>query len=163
MMITSLLPLLTRYSLGLDLTAGPDDTVTLTVIPRKAPGATQNLEAGEVRPISITATAAEIDAELAKGAEGALGQLIAARKGLGDQIAEQREAAEAAKTAAAEAAKAKPKPAVKVQTPAKPPAKGGKSDKAPEPAAPSAPEEAAAAPAQTPADPKPGEPASLWD
>lgn len=115
MLITSLVPLLTHYSLGCDLVAGADGTVTLTIIPRKAEGSTQKPEAGEVRPISITAPAGEIDAELAKGAEGALGQLIAARKELGDQLAEQRQAAEAAKTAAA--SKAKPAPA-KAATPA---------------------------------------------
>jgi PRTRC genetic system protein E len=117
MLITNLLPLLARYSLGFDLVAAREDTVTLTVMPRKAPGATVALEAGEVRPISITATAAEIDAELARGTEGALGQLFVARKELGDQLAEQRDAAEAAKTAAA--AKAKPAPA---KAPAKAPA-----------------------------------------
>jgi len=137
MLITSLLPLLSRYSLGFDLAAGPDDTVTLTVIPRKAEGAARNLEGGEVRPISITASAAEIDGELAKGAFGALGQLIAARKGLGDQLAEQQQAAEAAKTAAA----AKSKPAKPAPTPA--------------PAA-------AQPPAAPPTEPAPGEPASLW-
>ena len=134
MLITSLLPLLSRYSLGFDLVAGPDGTVTLTVIPRKAEGAKSNPEAGEVRPISITAMAAEIDEELAKGEGGALGQLIAVRKGLGDQIAEQRAAAEATKAPAkskkAEPAKAEPAPAA-----------------SPEPSA----------------APKPGEPTSLWD
>lgn len=134
MLITSLLPLLSRYSLGFDLIAGPDGTVTLTVIPRKAEGAKSNPEAGEVRPISITAMAAEIDEELAKGEGGALGQLIAVRKGLGDQIAEQRAAAEATKAPAkskkAEPAKAEPAPAA-----------------SPEPSA----------------APKPGEPTSLWD
>lgn len=132
MLIENLLPLLTRYSLGFDLVAGPDETVTLTVIPRKAEGATHNLESGETRPISITAPAAEIDAELAKGPAGALGELIATRKTLADQIAEQRQVAEAAKAAAAEAAKAKaaaatPKAAApvnlaKVPTPTSPPA-----------------------------------------
>lgn len=136
MLITSLLPMLSRYSLGFDLVAGADDMVTLTIIPRKASGSGRNPEAGEIRPISITATAAEIDAELAKGADGALGQLIAARKDLGDQLAEQHQAAEAAKAAA----KAKPAPAApKTPTPAK-----------------------AAAPATTPVEAKPGEPASLW-
>ena len=134
MLITSLLPLLSRYSLGFYLIAGPDGTVTLTVIPRKAEGAKSNPEAGEVRPISITAMAAEIDEELAKGEGGALGQLIAVRKGLGDQIAEQRAAAEATKAPAkskkAEPAKAEPAPAA-----------------SPEPSA----------------APKPGEPTSLWD
>jgi len=140
MLITSLLPLLSRYSLGLDLVAGPDGTVTLTVIPRKAEGATRNLDGGEVRPISITAAAEEIDEELAKGADGALGQLVAARKGLGDQLAEQQAAAEAAKATAA----SKAKPAAKAPSPA--------------PATTAAP-----APAAAPAgDPKPGEPASLW-
>ncbi|WP_404711510.1 PRTRC system protein E [Sphingomonas sp. MMS24-J13] len=142
MLITSLLPLLSRYSLGFDLVAGPDDTVTLTVIPRKAAGAKQAPEASEVRPISITAAAGEIDAELAKGEEGALGQLIVARKSLSDQLAEQRAAAEAAKTAAASKAKPAAAPA-KAATPA--------------PAAQPAP---AAAPTPVPA--KPGEPASLW-
>lgn len=117
MLITSLLPLLARYSLGFDLVSGSGDAVTLTIIPRKAEGAKVAPEGGEIRPISITATAAEIDAELARGEQGALGQLIAARKSLGDQIAEQRLAAEAAKSAAS--AKAKPAPAKKSE-PAKP-------------------------------------------
>ena len=134
MLMTSLLPLLSRYSLGLDLIAGPDGMVTLTVIPRKAEGSRHNPEGGEVRPISITATAAEIDDELAKGADGALGQLIAARKELGDQIAEQRAAAEAAK--AASKPKQKAEPAVKAPPPA---------DPSPNTAL------------------QPGEPASLWD
>lgn len=134
MLITSLLPLLSRYSLGFDLVAGPDGTVTLTVIPRKAEGAKSNAEAGEVRPISITATAAEIDEELAKGEGGALGQLIAVRKGLGDQIAEQRAAAEATKA----------------------PAKSKKAEPAKASSAPAASPEPSAAPA-------PGEPTSLWD
>lgn len=141
MLIASLLPLLSRYSLGFDLVAGPDDTVTLTIIPRKAEGADSKLDPGETRPISITASAAEIDAELARGADGALGQLIASRKTLADQLAEQRQAAEAARTAAAEAAKAK---AAAPKTPA--PA-----------SAPKAP-----APTSPPADAKAEEPASLW-
>jgi PRTRC genetic system protein E len=142
MLIASLLPLLTRYSLGLDLVAGPDDTVTLTVIPRKAEGAGAKLEAGETRPISITASAAEIDAELAKGPHGALGELIATRKTLADQLAEQRQAAEAARTAAAEVAKAKAAAASKT----------------------TAPTGAAKVPVRTspPADAKPDEPATLF-
>jgi PRTRC genetic system protein E len=139
MLITSLLPLLSRYSLGFDLVAGPDETVTLTILPRKAESGKQAPEVGEVRPISITATATEIDAELAKGAEGALGQLITARKALADQIAEQRDAAEAAKP------KPSGKPAVKTV--------------AAEPAPAAAPAALASAP---PAESKPGEPASLW-
>ena len=107
MLIANLLPLLANYSLGFDLVAGPDDTVTLTVIPRKAEGAKHGLESGETRPISITATAVEIDAELGRGSDGAHGQLIATRKTLADQIADQRQAAEDARIAAAEAAKAK--------------------------------------------------------
>lgn len=143
MLIASFLPLLSRYSLSLDLVAGPDETVTLTVVPRRPEGATHKAEAGEIRPISITARAPEIDAELARGADGALGQLIASRKTLADQLAEQRQAAEDAKTAAAEAAKAKA-----AATPAKPSAATG----AVMPAAHAAP----------PADAKAGEPASLW-
>lgn len=133
MLITSLLPLLARYSLGFDLVAGPDETVTLTIIPRKADPKSPSLDASETRPISITASAAEIDAELGRGVEGALGQLIATRKTLADQIAEQQQADEDAKAAAAEAAKAKAakttaaKPPVptsppKIQTPTSPPA-----------------------------------------
>lgn len=141
MLIASLLPLLTRYSLGFDLVCGPDETVTLTIIPRKAKGADQNLAPGESRPISITASAAEIDAELARGADGALGQLIASRKTLADQIAEQREAAEAARASAAEAAK--PKAATPRPTPT--------TAVAPAPA-----------PTSPPASAKPDEPASLW-
>lgn len=143
MLISSLLPLLTRYSLGLDLVAGPDDTVTLTVLPRKAEGSAPNLETGEARPISITANAAEIDAELAKGSDGALGQLIASRKTLADQIADQRQAAEAARAAAADAAKAK--------AAAAPPKTSATASAATAPA-----------PSSPPADAKPDEPASLW-
>ncbi|WP_010545923.1 PRTRC system protein E [Sphingomonas elodea] len=122
MLITSLLPMLARYSLGLDLAAGPDGTVTLTILPRKAEGAKAALDAGEARPISITATAAEIDAELARGEEGALGQIFAARKTLADQLAEHRAATEAAKSATAKAkpaakpAEAKPEPTVAAAT-----------------------------------------------
>ena len=133
MLITSLLPLLARYSLGFDLVAGPDDTVTLTVIPRKADPKSASLDSSETRPISITASAAEIDAELARGADGALGQLIATRKTLADQLADQRQADEDANAAAAEAAKAKaaktatakppaPTSPPKIQTPTSPPA-----------------------------------------
>lgn len=143
MLIASLLPLLTRYSLGLDLVAGPDETVTLTVIPRRPEGATHKTEAGEIRPISITARAHEIDAELARGADGALGQLIASRKTLADQLAEQRQAAEDARTAAAEAAKAKT-----AATPARP-STSSTAVTVPVPTSP-------------PADAKAGEPASLW-
>ncbi len=141
MLIASLLPLLTRYSLGFDLVSGPDETVTLTIIPRKAEGADHNLASGERRPISITASAAEIDAELARGADGALGQLIASRKTLADQLTEQREAAEAARASAAEAAKAKAATA-----------------------RPTPPSAVAPPPAQNspPASAKPDEPASLW-
>lgn len=138
MLITSLLPLLSRYSLGCDLVAGPDGAVTLTIIPRKAEATNGSLEGGEVRPISITASAAEIDAELERGAEGALGQLIASRKALGEQLAEQQQAADAAKSAAKKKA-----PAAKTPSPAEPPK--------------------AADPAPAPAgEPKPGEPVSLW-
>lgn len=143
MLISSLLPLLERYSLGFDLVAGPDGTVTLTVIPRNAEGKTQSLESGETRPISLTATAAEIDAELAKGADGALGQLITTRRTLADQIAEQREATEAARAASAEAAKAKAASA---------PPRSSTSASAP----------TAPAPSALPAEAKSDEPASLW-
>ena len=144
MLITSLLPLLSRYSLGFDLVAGPDETVTLTILPRKAEASKGATESDEVRPISITGSAAEIDAELARGGEGALGQLISARKALADQIAEQREAAEQAKNAAAKANPA-----------AKPVAKAATVEKAVAPAAPATPPPPAA-------ESKPGEPASLW-
>lgn len=143
MLIATLLPLLTRYSLGCDLVAGPDETITLTIIPRTPGGSTHKLESGETRPISITASAQEIDAELARGSDGALGQLIASRSTLAEQIAEQRQAAEDARKAAAEAAKAKPAPATSRTAPI-----------------------SNAAKAQTlispPADAKSEEPASLW-
>ncbi|HEX7854990.1 MAG TPA: PRTRC system protein E [Sphingobium sp.] len=139
MLIASLLPLLERYSLGFDLVAGPDETVTLTVIPRNAEGKTHSLETGETRPISLTATASEIDDELARGAGGALGQLITTRKTLADQIAQQREATEAARAASAEAAKAKSAAAPSKQ---------------PSPATP--------APNALPAEATSDEPASLW-
>lgn len=140
MLITSLLPLLNRYSLGFDLVAGPDETVTLTIIPRKAEGSTAALNANEARPISITARADEIDAELGRGTDGALGQLIASRRTLADQLAEQRQAAEDAKTAAA-----KTRATV---TPSRP--------------ATSASPTRAPAPASPPADASAGEPATLW-
>jgi PRTRC genetic system protein E len=139
MLITSLLPLLARYSLGCDLVAGPEGIVTLTIIPRMIAGGGDKPDAGELRPISLTASATEIDAELAKGEEGALGQLIAGRKGLADQIAEQRQATEAARAAAAAKAKA--------STPTPKPAAVGAN---------------AQAPGSPPADAKPEEPASLW-
>jgi PRTRC genetic system protein E len=143
MLITTLLPLLSRYSLGLDLVAGPDETVTLTIIPRKPEGATHTAQVGEIRPIAITARAQEIDAELARGADGALGQLIASRKDLADQLAEQRQAAEDAKAAAAEAAKAK------TATTSPRPSASGVAPKVTTPTSP-------------PADAKPSEPATLW-
>ena len=143
MLITSLLPLLSRYSLGFDLVAGPDETVTLTILPRKADASKRTLEAGEVRPISITATAAEIDAELSKGNDGALGQLIASRKALADQLAEQQVAADVAKMDATVKAKPATKPAAKTPTIEKPPT----------PAEPASP---------PPVEAKPGEPVSLW-
>jgi PRTRC genetic system protein E len=143
MLIASLLPLLSRYSLGFDLVAGPDETVTLTVLPRKAEGTVRSLEPGEIRPISITARAADIDAELARGADGALGRLIAARRTLADQIADQFAAAEEAKAASAQAAK------TKAATPTAKPGSGTAS--APKPAT-----------GSPPADAKASEPASLW-
>ncbi len=118
MLITALLPLLTRYSLGFDLVAGKDDLVTLTIIPRKSEAAKGNPDPAELRPIAITATAAEIDAELALGEAGALGQMFAARKSLGDQLAELRATAEASVKAAA----AKAKPAAKAPEPKPAPA-----------------------------------------
>lgn len=110
MLITNLLPLLARYSLGFDLVAGAEGVVTLTIIPRKAEGAKAALEPAEARPISITGTAAEIDEQLALGTDGALGQIFVARRDLAEQLAEQRSAAEQAKAAAS----AKAKPAAKV-------------------------------------------------
>lgn len=134
MLITALLPLLARYSLGFDLVAGKDDLVTLTIIPRKSEAAKGSADPAELRPIAITATAQEIDAELALGEAGALGQMFAARKSLGDQLAEHRAAAEASAKAASN--KAKP------------------TAKAPEPQAQSKPAPAPAA--------IPGEPVSLY-
>lgn len=139
MLITSLLPLLARYSLRCDLVAGPEGMVTLTIIPRMIEGSGHKPETGEIRPISLTAGAAEIDAELAKGEDGALGQLIAGRKALADQLEEQRQATEAARAAAATK--------IKAETPPPKPGAAGAS---------------AQAPGSPPADAKPDEPASLW-
>ncbi|QOT74548.1 PRTRC system protein E (plasmid) [Sphingobium fuliginis] len=143
MLIATMLPLLGHYSLGFDLVAGPDDIVTLTIIPRNAEGRPQSLESGETRPISITASAAEIDAELGLGTDGALGQLMTTRKALAEQIAEQREAAESAREASAQAAKAKA-----TATPVKVPTSSGAL--------------ATPAPNAVPADAKSDQPASLW-
>lgn len=149
MLITSMLPLLSRYSLTLDLSAGPN-AVTVTIVPRKAAGSKHDLDGGEARPISFTGIAAEIDAELEKGADGALGQLIATRKTLADQLAEQRDAAEQAKTAASAKTKTTTKPAAKsVEKPAA-------AEKPTVPADPATPPPAAPTPSA------PGEPASLW-
>lgn len=147
MIITNLLPLLTRYSLQLDLVGSSDGTVTVTVIPRRAEG-TSNPADADLRPISITATAAEIDAELAKGIEGALGQLVQQRKSLADQIADQAAAAAEAKKKAEEAKKSAPKAAPKAAT---------------APAA-TTPSTAVTPPASLspPAGATAGEPASLW-
>ncbi len=142
MLITSLLPLLARYSLGCDLVAGPEGMVTLTIIPRMIAGG-HKPDAGELRPISLTASAAEIDAELARGEDGALGQLIAGRKALADQLEEQRQATQAARAAAAAKAKA--------ATPTPKPT--------PKPVAAGVTAHASGSP---PADAKPEEPASLW-
>lgn len=117
MLIANLIPLLSRYSLGFNLISAPDGNVTLTIIPRRAEGKNADLNAAELQPIQITGTAAEIDAELAKGADGALGQLITARKTLGEQIAEQKAAAEAA---AAEARKVAAEKTAKPASSAKP-------------------------------------------
>ncbi|PNU06061.1 PRTRC system protein E [Novosphingobium guangzhouense] len=137
MLITSLLPLLARYSLGCDLVAGPEGMVTVTIIPRMIEGGGHKPDTGELRPISLTASAAEIDAELARGEDGALGQLIAGRKALADQLEEQRQATQAARAAAAAKAKAA------TPTPTPKPA-------------------SAQASGSPPADAKPEEPASLW-
>lgn len=142
MLIASLMPLLDRYSLSLDLVAGPDHIVTLTVIPRMAAGKAHSPEAGETRPITITASAAEIDEELARGTDGALGQLIATRRTLAEQIADQREAAEVARAHSAEAAKAKAATAS---------ARSSTTIPAP-----------SSAPNALPAEATPDEPASLW-
>lgn len=121
MLITNMLPLLSRYSLGLDLVAGPNGMVTMIVIPRKAEGAKHNPDVSELRPISVTATAEELDAVLAEGEGGVLGQLVASRKALADQLAEQRSAAEDAKTkASAKAKPAAPKASAKPPEPAAP-------------------------------------------
>lgn len=143
MLITSLLPLLARYSLGCDLVAGPGGMVTLTIIPRMIEGGGHKPDAGELRPIALTASAAEIDAELARGENGALGQLIAGRKALADQLEEQRQATQAARAAAAAKAKA--------ATPTPKPT--------PKPVAAGATAHASGSP---PGDAKPEEPASLW-
>lgn len=143
MLITNLLPLLARYSLGFDLIAGAGNMVTLTIIPRKAEGAKHTLEPGEATPISITGTATEIDEQLALGADGALGQIFVARRDLADQLADQRKAAEEAKAAAS----AKAKPAAK----AAPTPSAAAPAKAPTPA-----------PTPTPASAPAGEPLTLY-
>ena len=148
MIITNLVPLLTRYSMHLDLVAGSDGNVTVTIIPRRAEG-TSNPADADLRPISITATAAEIDAELAKGIEGALGQLVQQRKSLADQIAEQA-------AAAAEAAKKKAEEAKKTAPKAAKPAAAPTTQSAPAAVTPPP------SPAAPPSGANPAVPASLW-
>jgi PRTRC genetic system protein E len=161
MLIATLAPLLSRLSLKIDMQSAGDDKISLTVVPRRREGAAAANDGAELRPIALTGTVAELDAELAKGEAGALAQIVGARKALSDQIAEQIEAdqkaAEESRKKAAEKTASKTKPAAAPATP--------KSKPTPAPAA------SKAAPAPTTAEPKDDwpdadaesdGPASLW-
>lgn len=123
MLISTLKPLLERFNLKIDLRAAPDDLVQLTIVPQKADGS--KLEGAVLAPISLTATAAELDAELAKGENGAIARLVSSRRTLAQQIADQealdtKAAADAKEKASSKASAAKPaaKPATTSTKPA---------------------------------------------
>lgn len=109
MLIAALLPLLSHYKLRIDLDADgasashidpldPATPITVTVIPaRRAAGAGSH---GDTAPLMLNGTVAEIDAALAAGADGPLGQLVAARVGLAEAVAAQIAAAEESRKAA---------------------------------------------------------------
>ncbi|HPG03683.1 MAG TPA: PRTRC system protein E [Beijerinckiaceae bacterium] len=156
MLIAALAPLLARFNLKIDLRAAPDDQVQLTLVPQKLEGS--KFEGAVLAPIALTATAAELDAELAKGEAGALHRLVAARKSLADQIADQ-EAADAKATAEARDKAAKKPAAAKPAATAAKPASSGSPTKAE--AAKTA-SESVESPATPPADADASKPASLW-
>ena len=151
MLLQTLFPLLARYALAIDVIANSDNTVTVTIVPRNANGAATDNKSS-LQPISLTGSAAEIDAELAKGENGALGQLILARRSIADQLAQQAADAENAKKAAAEAAKKATASRAATKAPAKAPAPAAASN--PEP---NLDQDDDPAPVGDPA-----EPASLW-
>lgn len=154
MLISALAPLLARFNLKIDLRAAPDDQVQLTLIPQKLEGS--KFDGAVLAPIALTATAAELDAELAKGAEGALHRLVAARKTLADQIAEQ-EAADA-KAAADARDKSAKKPVSAKPAAAKPASSASPAKTEIHKTA----SEAVESPAMPPADADASKPASLW-
>lgn len=150
MLIAALEPLLSRTTLRLDLRSASNGTVHLTIVPQKLEGQTSSQAV--LQPISLTATAAELDSELAKGESGALGRLVSSRKTLADQVEEQTKAdAEAAKQAREAAQK---KSAEKTKQPVLRTAHTT-SPAVSKPVAPATPEE--------PDSETPAEPVSLWD
>jgi len=164
MLISTLKPLLDRFNLKIDLRAAPDALVQLTIVPQKADGS--KLEGAVLAPISLTATASELDAELAKGEEGAIARLVSSRRSLAEQIADQealdaKAAADAKDKAAAKAATAKT--TAEKATAAKPAAKAATASKpTPKASAPVAAIAAGPAPDEIPAGGTAQQPGSLW-
>jgi PRTRC genetic system protein E len=91
MLITALASSLTKFRMRIELSAADNGRVTLTIIPTPI-----NTEVGKdapatlTRPISLTGTPEELDAELAKGEAGALSSIFATRRTLAQQIEDQK-------------------------------------------------------------------------
>lgn len=156
MLISTLKPLLDRFHLKVDLRAAPDHLVQLTIVPQKIEGS--KLEGAVLAPISLTATAAELDEELAKGEDGAIARLVSSRRTLAQQIADQeasdaKAAADAKEKASAKSATAKAPAKAAAASTSKPAAK------TPAPIAAAA---AGPAPDEVPAGGTASKPGSLW-
>ena len=111
MLLTTLAPMLGRLNLRLDLSKTKDGRISVTVIPRPSEEGSDS-SGEELRPLSLTGTPEELDAELARGPEGALASMVAARRTLSEQIeADIRATKEAAEKKRLEAEQARKKPA----------------------------------------------------
>lgn len=152
MLFATFAPLLSRYDLSMNLAGGKNGMIALTIIPRRPDGNGKDADIGaaDLQPILLEGTAAEIDAALALGDSGPLGQLIKARLSLGEQIADAKAATEAAEAASKAAAAEKKKATTSKPTP---------SPAAPKPAASATQEDSTAS---LLADANPQDPGSLW-
>lgn len=146
MLMTTLAPLLSRYSLTTQIMAGDAGMISLTIVPRRPEGNDKDIGDADLTPIQLQGTPAEIDEALGAGENGPLGSLIKARISLSDQITALKEAAVAAE-AAAKAAKTTTIKASAAKSPSPVPAKPA----------------AAAAPTPDPlANASAEDPATLW-
>lgn len=111
MLFKTISPLLSALNLSMMLNLTDDGRINLTISPTKKNPSDQTGK-GDLRPICLTGTAEELDAEFAKGESGALGKLIIQRKSLSDQLLQAAVEEKAAKDAA-EADRKNKKPASK--------------------------------------------------